>query len=416
VVDDKSLLIIFLISISILTGLSQVANAENSANLDHCANGPLNNEQQQNSCNESDSWVNGNLNENKAHWREGESTVYRLYLTGLENNISTNPEFPPGSGFHNVIIGYDITHSDKHGIDYLTSFNRTETMANPCISQSQGKDSMICDLDFSDKHAIPIPVLNTIDYDDDGNPDGPFQPKTSFTNLVAAESEKSTLIWAFVPSGESIDILDIEYVAPFGDFSDSNSQQAISIDFVTQSENAVLSWGGHIASRSDWGFETSQSGFEANSAGEINGSPYHMRLLELDGSGGNQDLPLDALAVIPPINTPPTAEDDTYIAFEETILTVPTLFGVLTNDTDDGSKFPLTALLDTDVSDGTLVLFSDGGFEYASDPGFTGTDSFTYNAFDGEFNSTATVTTSQSQRWQMYLWQNQEMILLTQSM
>jgi hypothetical protein len=54
----------------------------------------------------------------------------------------------------------------------------------------------------------------------------------------------------------------------------------------------VISWGGRIATRKDWG--------NNNSAVAISGSPYHTRLVDLDGSGGNQDRSLSAAAVIFP--------------------------------------------------------------------------------------------------------------------
>jgi len=248
-VENKTLILlaILAVSLSLILGLPPIAFADISANIDQCANGPLDDPLEQNSCDVSDSWVNGNLNQNNAHWTEGESNVYRLHLTDLENN---NPKFP---GFHNVEIGYDITHSNKHGIDYLTSFDRTETLADPCISKLQGKDVEICHADFNDNHLIPVPQINTVDYNNDGTLDGLPQPVTSFGALFLEEGEQSILLWAFVPFGEEIDILSIKYTEPFGDFSDSNSAQAISIDFVTQSESAVFAWGGHIASRGDWG-------------------------------------------------------------------------------------------------------------------------------------------------------------------
>ena len=91
-------------------------------------------------------------------------------------------------------------------------------------------------------------------------------------------------------------------------------------------------------------------------------------------------------------NTPPTALDDSYITFEDTTINIPAGAGVLANDTDDGLLIPLVASLDTDVSDGTLTLLPDGSFEYIPDTGFTGSDSFTYDASDGQFTDTATVT------------------------
>jgi len=192
-VKNKTLILlaILAVSFSLILGLPPIAFADISANIDQCANGPLDDPLEQNSCDVSDSWVNGNLNQNQAHWTEGESNVYRLHLTDLENNTLPTP------GFHNVVIGYDITHSDKHGIDYLTSFNRTETLADPCIAKQQGKEVEICDVAFSDNHPIPTPEINTIDYDNDGNPDGAIQPKTSFANLITIEGEDSVFDLGF---------------------------------------------------------------------------------------------------------------------------------------------------------------------------------------------------------------------------
>ena len=66
-------------------------------------------------------------------------------------------------------------------------------------------------------------------------------------------------------------------------------------------------------------------------------------------------------------------EDDTLVAPPGT---------VLANDTDvDGDS--LTAVLEDDVSHGTLTLQSDGGFTYTPLPDYFGSDSFTYRAHDG---------------------------------
>ena len=65
---------------------------------------------------------------------------------------------------------------------------------------------------------------------------------------------------------------------------------------------------------------------------------------------------------------------------------------MLGNDTDlDGNG--LTAILDQDVSHGSLTLNTDGSFSYTPDPGYTGPDSFQYHAFDGTAASN-TVTVS----------------------
>src|SRR5204862_5438386 len=66
----------------------------------------------------------------------------------------------------------------------------------------------------------------------------------------------------------------------------------ITITFTASRDNPVLAWGGHIGARVDWGL--------TESAVSISGSPYHTRLIELDGAGGNQDRSLSAAAVIFP--------------------------------------------------------------------------------------------------------------------
>lgn len=87
---------------------------------------------------------------------------------------------------------------------------------------------------------------------------------------------------------------------------------------------------------------------------------------------------------------PPVAVADNYTTDEDVELVVAVAEGVLANDTDDG---PMTAVLETDVANGTLLLAADGSFTYLPDAGFFGEDNFTYKAFDGElYSDAATVT------------------------
>jgi VCBS repeat-containing protein len=84
-------------------------------------------------------------------------------------------------------------------------------------------------------------------------------------------------------------------------------------------------------------------------------------------------------------NHAPVAATDTYSATEATTLTI-SAAGVLANDTDsDGDA--LSAVLVAGPSHGTLTLNTNGSFTYTPTTGFTGTDSFTYKASDGEANS-----------------------------
>ncbi|MFB6073724.1 MAG: beta strand repeat-containing protein [Haloarculaceae archaeon] len=90
-------------------------------------------------------------------------------------------------------------------------------------------------------------------------------------------------------------------------------------------------------------------------------------------------------------NAPPTASPDAYTVRENRTLSVVTP-GVLENDTDSNGD-PLSVSVVSQPSNGTLALRANGSFEYTPDSGFTGEDSFTYEASDGHGGSdTATVT------------------------
>jgi hypothetical protein len=52
--------------------------------------------------------------------------------------------------------------------------------------------------------------------------------------------------------------------------------------------------------------------------------------------------------------------------------------GVLSNDTNPNTLANLTAVKVTDPNNGTLTLNPDGSFTYTPNPGFSGSDSFTY--------------------------------------
>src|SRR5207247_1220837 len=78
---------------------------------------------------------------------------------------------------------------------------------------------------------------------------------------------------------------------PTGTFPTGDSSNSIGITFtvLTANSTVVLAWGGHIADHHVWPSGTS--------AASITGSPFHTRLLGLDGSGGNQDRSLSSDAV-----------------------------------------------------------------------------------------------------------------------
>ena len=81
----------------------------------------------------------------------------------------------------------------------------------------------------------------------------------------------------------------------------------------------------------------------------------------------------------------PSAAADAYTTLEDTVLNVAAP-GVLANDTDvDGD--PLTSILVSGPSNGSLSFNADGSFSYTPNANYNGPDSFTYKANDGSLDS-----------------------------
>ena len=99
-------------------------------------------------------------------------------------------------------------------------------------------------------------------------------------------------------------------------------------------------------------------------------------------------------AAIPVTDTAPIVVADSYTVTQDNTLYVAAA-GVLTNDTDPEGQVIVVAdpRPISGPSHGTLSLNTDGSFTYTPDPGYSGADSFTYQATDGYLTSSvATVT------------------------
>ncbi|MGH2377625.1 MAG: Ig-like domain-containing protein [Candidatus Limnocylindria bacterium] len=92
-------------------------------------------------------------------------------------------------------------------------------------------------------------------------------------------------------------------------------------------------------------------------------------------------------------NEPPVAQDDSAVTEEGRAVTI----DVLANDSDpDGDELTVSTV--SDPADGTTTINSDNTVTYTPDAGFVGTETFTYTAFDGEWEDTATVTVTVEER------------------
>jgi VCBS repeat-containing protein len=113
------------------------------------------------------------------------------------------------------------------------------------------------------------------------------------------------------------------------------------------------------------------------------------------GTGGFTYRPNDGQALgnvtsvtitVANVNDAPVAVNNSYTTAEDTALEVAGP-GVLGNDSDVDPGEALTAVLVAGPANGTLSLDATGGFTYTPNADFSGADSFTYRANDGEADS-----------------------------
>ena len=102
------------------------------------------------------------------------------------------------------------------------------------------------------------------------------------------------------------------------------------------------------------------------------------------------------IPIVPGANRPPVAVNDSYKTKKNILLTVAAP-GVLTNDTDPDAN-PLTAILVTNVTSGTLVFNPNGSFTYMPATNVTGKFTFTYKANDGTADSNVVTVTIEIQK------------------
>ena len=257
---------------SILTGFALVTReasgeAKPSLGIEQCAN-------LSSTCDTPAEWITGNLGQSKALYLEGQSVPYRAVLSGLTAGRT-----------YAVRIEWDTTESGKHALDYLTSFDRTEAGADPCATAlcSGGSQTLGIGLD---------PLVTGAGVTQIGGQTFDLWGGT----FVASGSLVSNTGNLCGSSSCTIDANPSPY-SHSGDFTGS-SKASVEVHFTATEPTAVLAWGGHIASRLDWG--------AGSSAADLPGSPYHMRLIDFrcsdvaNCSTGQMDLSLSSNAIVFP--------------------------------------------------------------------------------------------------------------------
>lgn len=236
-----------------------------SANLDQIRNGAWD------SPIDPANWVNGNAGASQAHYAEGWSVAYRILL----GNLATGVNVP-----HELIIEWDVRHSGKNALDFITGYNNID---HPTLTHSTT-------FGHNPEQILPLQGLA-----------GPFSAPVDYAILAPPTNPPLTYFNAVPAAKRMITIYNgaitgMEYIGT-PDLTAAKSAQRFKITFTASDPRVLIAWGGHIAAEYDWG--------TGNGATAVSGSPYHMRLISIDGTGGNQDRSLAAAAVAAP---PPSCD------------------------------------------------------------------------------------------------------------
>ena len=207
-------------------------------------------------------WQNGNLNGNNTRYPEGGIVPFRLAVEGLT------------AGAHTIRVQYDFTAGGHKAYDFLARYNGW--VSPPiCGAGGGGVSSMCPSMPGSSSAAFPS---------------DPF--KVDGLTVAGAEwysgVERRLTIWG----GTISSICGPSHAGPTG----GNSSAEFVVHFSSKGSAVLLAWGGHLAQSRYWNLS---AGGVRDGAGEVSGSPWHMRTLQLDGSGNrNQDRSIQPSAIV----------------------------------------------------------------------------------------------------------------------
>jgi hypothetical protein len=240
----------------------RIAHAATTVNLDQWAS--LDN-----------AWQNGNLNGNNARYPEGGIVPFRVAFEGLA----------PGN--HVIHINYDFTAGGHKAYDFLATWNVTNANGEICSASGGGISSMCPSLGTASTYTFPADP-----YVADG--------LSVTTAQVYSGSPRKLTLWGGT-------ITSISGPVHSGSAA-GNSTADFTVQFQSTGSAVLMAWGGHLAQSAFWNMAI---GGERDGAGEVSGAPWHMRTLQLDGSGNkNQDRSIQPSAIVgelPPFAlAPPT--------------------------------------------------------------------------------------------------------------
>jgi hypothetical protein len=256
----------------LLSGTATTTFTDSAADLDQCTNGGVGDPPEPCTDATFSNWVNGDANGSKSHWAEDEFMPYRTVIAGIT----------AGQPGHTLAIGYDTVHGGGHAVDYLGSFDATETTSATSTVLHANNNDPCGDVltgctPGSPTSSFPIPDP---DLQNCGGSLG-----TAPTLVSGNDTGRNMKIWG--PAGTAI--TGISYLRQNDDQGQGQCSATILVSFTiggnAAANTVVLAWGGHIARGAGfngWG--------DGDGASNVSGSPYHMSIDNSNVLGANKGL------------------------------------------------------------------------------------------------------------------------------
>ena len=207
-------------------------------------------------------WQNGNLNGNNTRYPEGGIVPFRLAIEDLS------------AGAHTIRIQYDFTAGGHKAYDFLARYSGWVS-PSLCGTGGGGVSSSCPSLGGSSSAAFPSDGFST---------DG--------LTVRGAEDYSGVSRRLTIWGGTITSISGPKHAGS----TSGNSTAEFVVHFSSSKSAVLLAWGGHLAQSRYWNMA---AGGPRDGAGEVSGAPWHMRTLQLDGSGNrNQDRSIQPSAIV----------------------------------------------------------------------------------------------------------------------
>jgi hypothetical protein len=369
------------IAMMLLVGGALAASGTGASVVDYaqCANGKPGTTPSDD-CNKG--MIFGILNANNSQYAEDQVTAQRLILS-----------LPAGGSVNGrtIQLKWLVRKAGNHAYDSLATWDYTinGTVANACLGLSGPvKNTCITDFNAGGPASEPIDLDGAVVTPDTNGGGG----VTSNHQLTGQNVEMFGL-------GAGGDIDDFSYTGDLVDESGDLYRTATityHVDSLANARQVMLLFGGHLAAGGTIATGSPRGWGDGNGAADINGGPYHIKLIQVDGAAiGNRDNQIMSSAILPlspssiatvPSGTPTTSWS--AVLDDKATVTGASPTGTVTfNLYGDGAGVCTTAIFSTTVN---LTAVSGST---------TQAEAFASGTPVGSATGTRTVTTAGTYEW-----------------